>query len=159
MVNAEQLSKWCLFFISSNYQSFIKRSEFKQLKGENLAFCEENQWPPLSYLAEVQEYEKKVKARDGESPCVVMWFEGVFSNYNFAAPTKETVHRITFLQRPMFLGKFRGKYTHYLLIDPDEHWYRFMALLQCNWIDESFTKYKKRKRPVTLITIWLLAMI
>ncbi|XP_062609744.1 rho-related protein racA-like [Saccostrea cucullata] len=60
--NAEQLSNWCLHFISSNYIAFEKRKEFPLLTGSNKDHVEENRWPPLSYLEEVKEYEKKMEA-------------------------------------------------------------------------------------------------
>ncbi|XP_067686081.1 rho-related protein racA-like [Haliotis asinina] len=68
--NASQLSKWCLHFISSNYIAFSERSEFTLLKGDNKAHVEENRWPPLAYLEEVEEYEKKVAKLGGT--CSVM---------------------------------------------------------------------------------------
>ncbi|XP_048237534.1 rho-related protein racA-like [Haliotis rufescens] len=58
--NAAQLSKWCLHFISSNYIAFSKRSEFIMLKGDNKVYVEENRWPPVAYLKELEKYEKKV---------------------------------------------------------------------------------------------------
>jgi len=66
--NASQLEKFCLHFISSNYQPMKKREEFKMLKGENLKYVEENQWPPVSYLKELEEFEK---TKGGEN-CSVM---------------------------------------------------------------------------------------
>lgn len=69
--NATQLADWCLFFISSNYIAFEKRKEFVQLKGENRKHVEENRWPPLSYLKEVEEYNKKYGDKTGDK-CVVM---------------------------------------------------------------------------------------
>ncbi|XP_071101388.1 rho-related protein racA-like [Haliotis cracherodii] len=68
--NAAQLSKWCLHFISSNYIAFCQRSEFIMLKGDNKVYVEENQWPPVAYLNEVEEYEKKVSKLGGT--CSVM---------------------------------------------------------------------------------------
>ncbi|KAK7482452.1 hypothetical protein BaRGS_00026269 [Batillaria attramentaria] len=68
--NARQLSNWCLHFISTNYIAFEKREEFSVLTGENRRHVNENRWPPLSYLQEVEEYEKKM-AEAGEK-CVVM---------------------------------------------------------------------------------------
>ncbi|XP_071101389.1 rho-related protein racA-like [Haliotis cracherodii] len=68
--NAAQLSKWCLHFISSNYIAFSQRPEFNMLKGDNEVYVEENRWPPLSYIIEVEEYEKKVTELGGT--CSVM---------------------------------------------------------------------------------------
>lgn len=59
--NAEQLSNWCLHFISSNYIAFEKRKEFSLLTGSNKEHVEEHRWPPLSYLEEVQQYEKEME--------------------------------------------------------------------------------------------------
>ncbi|KAK6182095.1 hypothetical protein SNE40_009857 [Patella caerulea] len=68
--NADQLAKFCLHFIASNYLVFKVREEFSQLKGDNLDYVKTNQWPPLSYLAEVDEYELKMRKR-GEM-CSIM---------------------------------------------------------------------------------------
>nr|KAG5696138.1 hypothetical protein BaRGS_026497 [Batillaria attramentaria] len=68
--NAKQLSNWCLHFISTNYIAFEMREEFSVLTGENRRHVDENRWPPLSYLQEVEEYGKKM-AEAGEK-CVVM---------------------------------------------------------------------------------------
>ena len=67
--NADQLTKWCLHFISTNFQAFKARPEFPQLTGDNLEHCEEHQWPPLSYLQEVEEYQKQIGSKE---KCVVM---------------------------------------------------------------------------------------
>jgi len=55
------------------------RPEFTTIKGEALAFIEENQWPPKSYLQELAKYETDMKAYreeiDGssdDSKCVLM---------------------------------------------------------------------------------------
>lgn len=69
--NATQLANWCLFFISSNYIAFEQRKEFSQLTGENKRHVEENRWPPLSYLKEVDEYNKKYGDKQAIQ-CVVM---------------------------------------------------------------------------------------
>ncbi|OWF34062.1 rho-related protein racA-like [Mizuhopecten yessoensis] len=61
--NAEQLSTWCLHFIATHYTSFQKRKEFSSLKGKNKIHIEENQWPPVSYHHEVEEYEKRWKSK------------------------------------------------------------------------------------------------
>jgi Rho family protein len=58
--NAHQLAKFCLHFVASNYHPIKKRPEFNQLTKENLKFVEENQWPPLSYLKDVETYEKEL---------------------------------------------------------------------------------------------------
>ncbi|XP_060562983.1 rho-related protein racA-like [Ruditapes philippinarum] len=69
--NAKQLADWCLFFISSNYIAFEQRKEFSQLKGENKKQVVENRWPPVSYLQEVEEYNKKYGDKSADK-CVVM---------------------------------------------------------------------------------------
>jgi len=56
--NAPQLAQFCLHFIASNFQPMKKRKEFSELKDENLRYLEEHQWPPISYLKELEEYEK-----------------------------------------------------------------------------------------------------
>ncbi|XP_064643451.1 rho-related protein racA-like [Lineus longissimus] len=68
--NAEQLAYWCLHFISTNYIAFERRPEFSALGKENSDYVKEHRWPPLKYLEEVKEYEKKME-KAGES-CVVM---------------------------------------------------------------------------------------
>lgn len=70
--NANQLADWSLFFISSNYIAFEKRAEFPQLTGENRKHVEENRWPPVSYLEELEQYNKKYGSKSNEQ-CVVMW--------------------------------------------------------------------------------------
>lgn len=35
-----------------------KRKEFKKLEGKNKAYVEEHQWPPVSYLKDLEAYEK-----------------------------------------------------------------------------------------------------
>ena len=74
MFNAKQLVTWLLHFVSSNYMALENRKEFQSLKPEHLEHCKEHRWPPLSYLNEVEEYEKKLKAqgRSTDSGCVVM---------------------------------------------------------------------------------------
>jgi len=58
--NANQLAQFCLHFIASNFQPMKKRKEFSQLSGDNLNYVEEHQWPPISYLKDLEEYEKAV---------------------------------------------------------------------------------------------------
>ncbi|XP_077993407.1 rho-related protein racA-like [Glandiceps talaboti] len=68
--NAEQLHKWCLHFISTNYLVFSNKSDFNKLEADELDHVTVNQWPPVEYLKEVKEYEKLMEKR-GEK-CVVM---------------------------------------------------------------------------------------
>jgi len=67
--NANQLAQFCLHFISSNFQPMKKRKEFVELVGDNLKHVEEHQWPPISYLKELEEYEKATGKSDN---CCVM---------------------------------------------------------------------------------------
>ena len=57
--NAQQLSAWCLHFISSNYLVYESKEEFSLITGDNLAHIHEHQWPPISYLKAMEEYKKK----------------------------------------------------------------------------------------------------
>jgi hypothetical protein len=70
--NAGQLAAFCLHFISSNYQPFKKREEFAMLKDENLKHVEEHQWPPISYLKDLETYEKEMKAFNKSDKCNIM---------------------------------------------------------------------------------------
>ncbi|PRP82049.1 Rho GTPase-like protein [Planoprotostelium fungivorum] len=67
--NANQLAAFCLHYISQNFQPMKKRKEYQELKGANLTHVEENQWPPLSYMNKLADYEKLVGKND---KCVVM---------------------------------------------------------------------------------------
>jgi len=62
--NAKQLAQFCLHFISVNYQPMSKRADFKTLERDNKSYVDEHQWPPLSYLKEVDKYEVEKAARD-----------------------------------------------------------------------------------------------
>eukprot|EP01127_Copromyxa_protea_P013061 TRINITY_DN3470_c0_g1_i1.p1 TRINITY_DN3470_c0_g1~~TRINITY_DN3470_c0_g1_i1.p1 ORF type:complete len:592 (-),score=112.57 TRINITY_DN3470_c0_g1_i1:19-1794(-) len=70
---ATQLEEFCLHFISSNYQPMSKRDDFNKLSGKNRDYVKENQWPPLSYLKELDEYNKATEAEEGkkEETCCV----------------------------------------------------------------------------------------
>ena len=71
--NAAQLDKWCCHFISSNFLAFEKREEFGQLQGETLEYVTEKRWPPVSYLEEVEEYERKLQLATGDNnKCSIM---------------------------------------------------------------------------------------
>ena len=75
--NSKQLPNWCLHLIAKNYAFFKSRQEFSRLTGDDLLFVEEHQWPPISYLQELAEYEAEcarahVKAR---RKCIIMWYE------------------------------------------------------------------------------------
>jgi len=69
--NANQLAQFCLHFIYSNYQLMKKREEWKTLEGENMKYIEENQWPPVSYLKELEVYEKLIGAKSDDK-CSIM---------------------------------------------------------------------------------------
>eukprot|EP00731_Ephydatia_muelleri_P009254 Em0004g1592a len=64
--NANQLSAWCLHFISSNYAEFSSKPEFSLLTGDNLAYVQAHQWPPVSYLEAMEEYRKKYEVDTGD---------------------------------------------------------------------------------------------
>ncbi|XP_033732155.1 rho-related protein racA-like [Pecten maximus] len=70
--NAEQLSSWCLHYISTNYTSFKKRVEFSSLTGGNKTFIDENQWPPVSYLRDVEAYERNLIEDTCLSKCAIL---------------------------------------------------------------------------------------
>lgn len=59
--NARQLDAFLKHFIATNYGPMKKRDDFDLLQGDNLKHIEANQWPPVSYLKELAEYEKKTK--------------------------------------------------------------------------------------------------
>jgi len=58
--NAAQLATFCRFFVSSNYGPMSKRSEFASLSEADRAHVEEHQWPPKSYFAAVDVYQKEL---------------------------------------------------------------------------------------------------
>lgn len=68
--NANQLAAFCMHFISQNYQPMKGRPEFEHLVGENLKYIEEHQWPPVSYLKKLEEFEK-IAGKNGKN-CIVM---------------------------------------------------------------------------------------
>jgi Rho family protein len=67
--NAPQLAQFCLHFISTNYQPMKKRKEFAELRDDNLKYVETNQWPPVDYLKQLEEYHK---ATDKTENCCIM---------------------------------------------------------------------------------------
>jgi len=72
--HAKQLEAFCFHFISMNYQPMIKRAEWSKLKGANIKYVEDNQWPPLSYLKELEKYERETGGGAGgdDDKCTVM---------------------------------------------------------------------------------------
>jgi len=58
--NAPQLVNFCLHFLSSTFGPSSKRKEFANLSPVHLKHITDHQWPPLNYLAAVDEYEKEV---------------------------------------------------------------------------------------------------
>eukprot|EP01130_Rhizamoeba_saxonica_P016412 TRINITY_DN7581_c0_g1_i1.p1 TRINITY_DN7581_c0_g1~~TRINITY_DN7581_c0_g1_i1.p1 ORF type:complete len:678 (+),score=138.23 TRINITY_DN7581_c0_g1_i1:112-2145(+) len=71
--NALQLAAFCLHFISNNYEPMKKRPEFEELEGENLEYVNEHRWPPLSYMKELEEYEKQIASpTSSKEKCCVM---------------------------------------------------------------------------------------
>ncbi|XP_033115471.1 rho-related protein racA-like [Anneissia japonica] len=72
LYNSQQLSDWCLHFISSNYTAFEEKPDFCNLSDANMGYVTKNRWPPLDYLKEVKEYEKLI-AKSGENDkCLLM---------------------------------------------------------------------------------------
>jgi len=69
--NANQLAAFCLHFISNNYQPMKKRKEFVLLEGDNLKYVQEHQWPPVSYLQQLAEYEK-LTGHSSDNKCLIM---------------------------------------------------------------------------------------
>jgi len=72
--NAKQLEMFCLHFISSNFQPMKKRPEWNSLKGNNIKYVEENQWPPVSYLKQLEQYEKEkgISGSGDDEKCIMM---------------------------------------------------------------------------------------
>jgi len=69
---ADQLAQFCLHFVATNFQPMSKRDEFKTLRGDNLAYVTEHQWPPVSYQEDLRKYEKEVQDQGGDaSNCVI----------------------------------------------------------------------------------------
>lgn len=66
--NAVQLTNWCLHYISTRYKFFKNQKEFSSLSADNKAYIEENRWPPLSYLHQLEEYERTIKGDN----CVIL---------------------------------------------------------------------------------------
>ena len=64
--NADQLSSWCLHFISSNYLAYVEQESFSMLQDENLDHVTTHRWPPVSYEQEMQEYRIKYLEEEGE---------------------------------------------------------------------------------------------
>eukprot|EP01132_Coremiostelium_polycephalum_P003298 gene3298-4130_t len=74
--NADQLTKFCLHFISSNYQPMKRRKEFNSLDDESKKYIEEHQWPPISYLRALEDYEREMGKPVGkggkQEDCLIM---------------------------------------------------------------------------------------
>ena len=58
--NAPQLSAWCLYFMTTNYNKLCEMypKEFKQINVTALKSIEEHRWPPVWYLKEQDAYRK-----------------------------------------------------------------------------------------------------
>ena len=73
--NAKQLVGWCLHFISTNYSVFETKGDIQRLDEDHATFVIDNRWPPVAYIKEMEEYQKKYS---GEAPdesgmkCLVM---------------------------------------------------------------------------------------
>jgi len=72
MHNAPQLAKFCLHFLCTNYQIMKNRAEYKNLSSENRTHVEDNQWPPVSYLKQLEEYEKSTGKKRSDDKCSIM---------------------------------------------------------------------------------------
>lgn len=72
--DAQQLIKFMTHFLTTNFGPVSKRDEFAKLSKANRDYVEENQWPPKSYLKEVEEYEKAVAKlnKDDKDKCSLM---------------------------------------------------------------------------------------
>lgn len=72
--NADQLVAFCLQFIATNFRPMQKRKEWANLSEANVRYLTENQWPPLSYFADIEKYEKEVanRKKTGRASCAVM---------------------------------------------------------------------------------------
>eukprot|EP01133_Synstelium_polycarpum_P005638 gene5638-6507_t len=69
--NADQLVKFCMHFIASNYQPMTRRPEYTKLDRETKRQLEENQWPPVWYLKACEEYEESMRALGGKENCSI----------------------------------------------------------------------------------------
>ncbi|KAH3743763.1 rac gtpase [Pelomyxa schiedti] len=71
--DAQQLVKFMQHFCCTNYGPISQRSDFAKLSSANKHYIDENQWPPKSYLKEVEDYEKLVAGAGGKKDnCSVM---------------------------------------------------------------------------------------
>ncbi|XP_020895066.1 rho-related protein racA [Exaiptasia diaphana] len=57
--NATQLYKWCCYIITIYYANFEKLEDLALLKPQVRAYLENHRWPPLSYLAELEEFKRR----------------------------------------------------------------------------------------------------
>eukprot|EP01112_Ceratiomyxa_fruticulosa_P020444 TRINITY_DN6959_c0_g1_i1.p1 TRINITY_DN6959_c0_g1~~TRINITY_DN6959_c0_g1_i1.p1 ORF type:complete len:599 (-),score=138.92 TRINITY_DN6959_c0_g1_i1:147-1943(-) len=71
MHNAPQLETFMKHFISTNYLPLFKVAEFQELSDENKEYLKEHQWPPVSYLNAVAEYEKAIGQKSGGDGAVM----------------------------------------------------------------------------------------
>jgi len=70
--NAKQLEAFLLHFISNNYEPMSKRKEWGLLDGKNIKYVEKHRWPSLSYLQELETYEKEMNGKGEGEKCLVM---------------------------------------------------------------------------------------
>merc|ERR1711977_561875 len=64
-MQAARLVKFLKHFVCTNYQPLIRRhgeEGFSALGEELSAYVTENQWPPLSYIAAVEKYERSSRS-------------------------------------------------------------------------------------------------
>jgi hypothetical protein len=50
-----------IYFVRCISLSLSPLLEWKKLEGENLKWVEENQWPPKSYLKELEDYQRALE--------------------------------------------------------------------------------------------------
>eukprot|EP01105_Mastigella_eilhardi_P003620 TRINITY_DN1474_c0_g2_i1.p1 TRINITY_DN1474_c0_g2~~TRINITY_DN1474_c0_g2_i1.p1 ORF type:complete len:691 (+),score=143.95 TRINITY_DN1474_c0_g2_i1:81-2153(+) len=73
VADAQQLLKFMQHYLCTNFGPVTKREDFKSLSSANRHYLEENQWPPKSYLKQVEEYEKaKARLDKQDDGCCLM---------------------------------------------------------------------------------------
>jgi hypothetical protein len=72
--DAQQLVAFMNHFCCTNFGPVSQRADFAKLSAANKKHITENQWPPLSYLQQVEDYKKAVAKfeKGGDSSCLVM---------------------------------------------------------------------------------------
>ncbi|XP_076091583.1 rho-related protein racA-like [Mytilus galloprovincialis] len=57
--NAEQLTRWCVHTISTNYDKFQNTEQFSQLSDQTKKHIETHRWPPSSYLQDFERFQRR----------------------------------------------------------------------------------------------------